>query len=104
LKTFAQQFLLIENLFVFSQENSILHRQIFIQIQNGNRMQLPLLEEMNKEMDQINSLALTVSMLMIIKRFILLTGEMIVLLHGNLIRRMVKSLQVNMEEGIELIS
>jgi hypothetical protein len=56
------------------------------------------------EMDYINSAILRVSMLMMIKRFILRTSGIIVLFRGNLIRRMVKSLQVEMEKEMEFIS
>jgi hypothetical protein len=68
-------------------------------------MELLLLEEMDKEINQINSISLVVSMLMmIINPFILLTALIIVLLNGDVMQKMEKLLQVKMEEEIEWIN
>jgi len=68
-------------------------------------MELLLLEEMDKEINQINSISLVVSMLMmIINAFILLTLLIIVLLNGDVMQKMEKLLQVKMEEEIEWIN
>jgi hypothetical protein len=68
-------------------------------------MELRLLEEMDVEINSINSIILMVSMLMmIINVFILLIGEIIVLLNGNVVQRRDKLLQVEMEKEIEWIN
>jgi hypothetical protein len=66
-------------------------------------MGLLLLEEMVKVINSINSHILMVSMLMI-NVFILLTGEIIVLLNGNLVQRMDKLLRGEMVQGIDWIN
>ncbi len=68
-------------------------------------MERLLREEMEEAINRINSILLTVSMLMmIINVFILLTTIIIVLLNGNLVQRMVKLLLVEMEAEIEWIN
>jgi hypothetical protein len=65
-------------------------------------MELPLLEEMEKAINQINSIILRVSMWMMTNNvFILLTARIIVLLHGNMVPRLVKLWQVEMDKGIK---
>jgi hypothetical protein len=65
-------------------------------------MEKLLLEEMEKVFNSINSLVLKVSMLMMmINVFILLTAIIIVLFNGNMVQRLVKLLQVEMEKEID---
>jgi uncharacterized membrane protein YbhN (UPF0104 family) len=68
-------------------------------------MDLLLLEEIEREINQINSVFLLVFMLMmIINVFILLIRIIIVLFNGNPMQSSVKLLQVEMEKEIEQIN
>jgi hypothetical protein len=68
-------------------------------------MDLLLLGDMGKALKRINFSIRMVSMLMMmINAFILLTKIIIVLLNGNIMQRLVKLLQVEMEKEIEWIN
>jgi hypothetical protein len=62
------------------------------------------LEEMDKAMESINSLALRVCMLMMIKLSMSLIGGITVLWNGNGVRRVAKWLPVEMDKEVGLIS
>jgi hypothetical protein len=63
-------------------------------------MELPLLVAMDKAINQINSIPLRVSMLMMMSNvYMLLTMRIIVLLHGSMVLRLVKLWLVEMEMG-----
>jgi hypothetical protein len=71
-------------------------------LQNGNKTELRLLVAMDTAINQINSIGLRVSMLMMMNNvFMLLTVITIVLLHGNIVPRLVKLWQVEMDKGIK---
>jgi hypothetical protein len=60
-------------------------------------MELRLLEEIVEETNYINSLLLMAYLLIMIKPFILLILEIIVLLNGNAMRQWVKLLQMEIK-------
>jgi hypothetical protein len=62
------------------------------------------LEEMEKVMESINSIALLVCMLMMIKLSMSLIGGITVLWNGNRGRQMAKWLPVEMDKEVGLIS
>ncbi len=87
--------------FKFHYEHLVL---TFIRMPTGNRMVSLWLEEMDKAMESINSLALRVCMLMMIKLSMSLIGGITVLWNGNGVRRVAKWLPVEMDKEVGLIS